>query len=64
MPPRIALQLDEQRAVIDFAGRLNQLSEERSQELAAIIAPLAARPRGDAVASLVGVANWLLGKQS
>lgn len=62
MPPRIALQLDEQRAVIDFAGRLNQLSEERSQELAAIIAPLAARPRGDAVASLVGVANWLLGK--
>jgi uncharacterized RDD family membrane protein YckC len=64
MPPKIALQLDEQRAVVDFAGRLNQLSEERSQELAAIIAPLAARPRGDAVASVVGVANWLLGKQS
>lgn len=62
VPPRIALQLDEQRAVIDFAGRLNQLSEERARELAAIIAPLAARPRGDAVASLAGAANWLLGK--
>ena len=63
VPPRIPLRLDEQRAVIDFAGRSNQLSGERAQELAAIIAPLAARPRGNAVASLVGVANWLLGKQ-
>lgn len=62
VPPNITLQLDEQRAVIDFAGRLNQLSEARARELAAIIAPLAARPRGDAVASLAGVANWLLGK--
>lgn len=62
--PKITLQLDEQRAVIDFAGRLSQLSQERSQELAAIIRPLAAHPRGEDVASLVGVANWLLGKQS
>jgi len=62
MPPKISLQLDEQRAVIDFAGRLSQLSDERARELAAIIAPLAARPRGNAIASLAGVANWLLGK--
>lgn len=62
VPPRIVLQLDEQRAIIDFAGRLGQLSEARAGELAAIVAPLAARPDGDAVASLAGVANWLLGK--
>jgi uncharacterized RDD family membrane protein YckC len=62
VPPRIALQLDEQRAVIDFAGRLDQLSEERARELAVIIAPLVTRPRGDAVVSLAGAANWLLGK--
>ena len=62
--PTLALQLDEQRAVIDFAGRLNHMSPERAHELAAIVAPVVARPSGDAVGSVVGVANWLLGKRA
>lgn len=62
--PALALQLDEQRAVIDYAGRINQMSQERAQELAMIVAPFVARPGGDEVASVVGVANWLLGKRA
>lgn len=62
--PVLALQLDEQRAVIDFAGRINQMSAERAQELATIVAPFVARPGGDDVGAVVGVANWLLGKRA
>lgn len=62
MPPKLPLLIDEQRAVMDFAGRLHQLSEERAEELASIVVPLIARPQGRASASLAGVANWLLGR--
>ncbi len=62
IPPVVPLQIDEQRAVVDFAGRLDQLSKERSQELAAIVAPLVTRANGSSAVSLVGIANWLLGR--
>ena len=60
--PVVPLQIDEQRAVVDFAGRLDQLSKERSLELAAIVAPLVTRNTTNSAASLVGIANWLLGR--
>lgn len=62
--PVLVLQLDEQRALIDFAGRVNQMSQARAQELATIAAPHVARSSRDDVTSVVGVANWLLGKRA
>ena len=58
----IALNLDEQRAVISFAERSNQLSVERSVELADILAPCIKNAPQDSVPLLYGLANWLLGK--
>ncbi len=62
-PPPIALDLREQRAVIDFGARLTTWNEERRAELAEIVEPLAGA-RGEAgVRRLLGVANWLLGRR-
>ncbi len=63
MPPPVALDLREQRAVIDFGARLDTWSEARRAELAEIVEPLAGA-RGEAgVKRLLGIANWLLGRR-
>jgi len=64
--PSVPLDLDEQRAVLDFAERLGTWSEARSAELAGIAAPLTGIPPSqgiEGVKSLLGIANWLLGRR-
>ncbi|HYU34172.1 MAG TPA: RDD family protein [Thermoanaerobaculia bacterium] len=65
--PAVPLGLDEQRAVLDFAERIGTWSEARSAELALLAAPLTGIEGRDAgvegVKSLLGIANWLLGRR-
>lgn len=65
--PPVPLDLDEQRAVLDFAERLGTWSEARSAELAGLAAPLTGVPAGaggtEGVKNLLGFANWLLGRR-
>jgi uncharacterized RDD family membrane protein YckC len=62
--PGFALSIAEQRAVIDFAARSTGLTPERTEELAQIPRSLVdGLPRGEAAARLVGIANYLLGRQ-
>jgi len=59
--PPFALTLNEQRAILGFAERQNQLTAERLDELAAILAPSLQVPPSQAVAELNGIAHGLLG---
>lgn len=65
--PPVPLDLDEQRAILDFAERLGTWSEARSAELAGLAAPLTGIPPREGgiegVKSLLGFANWLLGRR-
>jgi hypothetical protein len=65
--PPMTLDLDEQRAVLDFAERLGTWSEARAVELAGLAAPLTGVPRNEVgvegVKRLLGFANWLLGRR-
>lgn len=65
--PPVPLDLDEQRAVLDFAERLGTWSEARSAELAGLAAPLTGVSPGEkgveGVKGLLGIANWLLGRR-
>lgn len=56
-----ALSLDEQRAILGFAERQAQLSAERTQELAAILAQPLRVPTAQATAELNGIARGFLG---
>ncbi|MFK3792549.1 MULTISPECIES: RDD family protein [Pseudomonas] len=56
-----ALSLDEQRAILGFAERQAQLSAERTQELAAILAQPLHVPTAQATAELNGIARGFLG---
>jgi len=56
-----ALNLDEQRAILGFAERQAQLSAERTQELAAILAQPLHVPTAQATAELNGIARGFLG---
>ena len=60
--PPLALELEEQRAVIAFAQRAPDLTEERARELAALAEPLV-QGREDAVVALFGQAAWLVGRR-
>lgn len=60
--PPVSLDLEERRAVVDFAERLPTWSEERARELAAVVRPLTGTWGDEGVARLVGMANWLLGR--
>ena len=63
-PPGFALSIIEQRAILDFAARSPGLTAERSEELAEIAQSLTAgAPRGQAASRLVGIANYLMGRQ-
>jgi uncharacterized RDD family membrane protein YckC len=59
--PRVALTALEQRAIIDFAERRRNWSDERAAELAAIAAPVVGARSGDEAAQrLENVAAWLM----
>jgi uncharacterized RDD family membrane protein YckC len=61
--PPVALSLDEQRAVIEFAERLGTWPEARATELAGLVTPLTSGIGSEGVGRLVGMANWLLGRR-
>jgi uncharacterized RDD family membrane protein YckC len=64
VPPPFLLTLDEQRAVLELAERSASLTHERLEELAALPRPLVGRLEGPAAtARLLGMANYLAGKQ-
>jgi uncharacterized membrane protein SpoIIM required for sporulation/uncharacterized RDD family membrane protein YckC len=61
--PPVGLQLDEQRALLEFAERLGTWSRERACELAALVEPLTGAAETAGVARLVGMASWVLGSR-
>ena len=62
--PPVSLDLDEQRAVLELAERSATLTRERFEELAELPTPLVGRePRETAAARMVGMANYLAGRQ-
>lgn len=58
LPPPAPLDLATQQAVLAFAERSRTLSPARQAELAAL-AGLTVIPPADAVATLLGIANWI-----
>lgn len=63
LPPPTPLNLDEQRAILDFAERLPGWTPQRAQELAGLTHPLTASTGQDAVNRLLAMANWLVGRR-
>jgi uncharacterized RDD family membrane protein YckC len=62
--PPIALQLPEQRALLELAERSTTLTKERVEELAELPTPLVANLDGTrAAARLIGMANYIAGRQ-
>lgn len=61
LPPPMPLSVEEQRAVLGFAERADQLSESRQQELANHLSPLLDSQDEDAVKTLRRIAVWLVG---
>ena len=61
--PPIALQLAEQRALLDLAERSTTLTQERVEELAELPTPLVGNLDGTrAAARLLGMANYIAGR--
>lgn len=60
-PPPVPLSRAEQRAIIDFADRREQFSEDRRQELAMILTPVLGCAPAQSAAELERVANGLKG---
>ena len=61
--PALALQLDEVRAIIAYAERAPQMTPERQAELAELLAPVTGQRGAGAVQSVLGMANYLLGRR-
>ena len=62
--PRLALSVNDQRALLDFAERSPRLTEERAAELAEIPRALVGAAVGRAaVERLIGIANHLMGRR-
>ncbi len=65
--PSVPLDLDEQRAVLDYAERLGTWSQGRAAELAGLASPLTGVPGNEegteGIKNLLGIANWLLGRR-
>ena len=62
--PPFALSLEEQRALLEFAERSASLTPERLEELATLPEPLVAGlDPARAAARLIGIANYVAGKQ-
>jgi uncharacterized RDD family membrane protein YckC len=62
--PSAPLSLDEQRAVVEFAERLEEWTPQRAAELASLALPLTGKSGRDGVTALVGMANWLVGRRA
>ena len=62
VPLPLVLAADEQAALVEFAERSGQLTPQRQEELANLLAPLTGRNDTAAVRQLIGHANWLLGR--
>lgn len=60
-PPPVPLEREDQIAVIGFTQRHDQISEERQQELADILAPMLPVDDVHRVSYLRGIGGWLLG---
>ncbi|MGH8725511.1 MAG: RDD family protein, partial [Burkholderiales bacterium] len=64
VPPPFPLSLEDQRAVLELAERSASLTPERFEELAELPKPLVGRlERDHAAARLLGMANYLAGRQ-
>ena len=63
LAPAVMLLPHEQAALVAFAERGPQLTQERQAELADIAEPLVQARGALAVARLYGIANWLLGRR-
>ena len=64
VPPPFPLTLAEQRALLELAERSGSLTPERLEELAELPKPLVGRLDGpSAAARLLGIANYLSGRQ-
>lgn len=61
-PPRVPLQLEEQRALVEFADRARLLTPERQEELAAIAAGITIGDH-DRPEQLLAQAAWIAGKR-
>ncbi len=61
-PASVLLTLDEQRALLDFAERHQQLSSQRQEELATIIAPTLHIAPSQAVPGVHAIARSILGQ--
>ena len=62
--PPVALDLDEQRALLELAERSQTLTQERFEELAELPRPLVGDLDGPrAAARLLGMANYIAGRQ-
>ena len=62
LPLPVVLAADEQAALVEFAERSGQLTMQRQEELANLLAPLTGRRDTAGIAQLVAHANWLLGR--
>lgn len=62
-PLPAVLSLSEQQAILSFAERHQQLSAQRSEELASIVAPALQLPPAQAVTGLYGIARTILGQR-
>lgn len=63
-PPHFPLNLEAQRAVINFAERSQEIAPERMEELASIVFPQSGNQHSSGISQLHATANWLLGKKS
>ena len=59
---RVPLRPDEQRAILSFAERSGELSDERALELAGLLAPLTGAAPSEAASELLRIANGLAGR--
>ena len=58
--PPVALQLNEQQALIQFQQRIPYISTDRAEELARLTLPLVEKDQ-QATPQLLGFANWIMG---
>ncbi|MBI3562558.1 MAG: RDD family protein [Gammaproteobacteria bacterium] len=61
--PPVALRLEEQRAIINFAERAQRLTDVRAAELADIVEPITGARGFAGIQRLYAMANWFLGKR-
>lgn len=61
MPP-FPLALEEQRAILDFAERVGQLTSARAEELAALLEPVTGATGPEGVAQVMALARGLRGQ--